>query len=433
MKDIKVSVIIPIYNAEKYLEESLNGVLNQTLKDIEIICVDDGSTDSSLDILEHYAEKDDRILILCQEHSNAGKARNKGLEMAKGKYLSFLDADDIYEPDMLEEVYKQAENNKAELVIFRSNRYNTLTRFYEDSSWTIHEENIPKIDCFSCTEVNDLFNSFSGFPWDKLYNREYVFESGVRFQEQLWINDRAFVEMMLALAKRISIVDRTLIHKRINHNEALSTRYVSNDNWQCWFNALDSIKNNLIEKGKYKELERDYLNLVFVSVIDNLDIYMSSEGFDGLYEYAKLYIKRLLGDDSLIHRMVYQEDIAELIERLLLVRGNEYKWKRSIDIKKDEYLFPFDMVPRGAKIVLYGAGTVGRMYFRQIKRTKWCRIVAWVDSNSEGYGDEVVPPENGLREDYELIVIALSNEKGIVEVKQYIDSMGAGNHRIIYR
>ena len=86
---IKVSVILPVYNTEKYLPECLDSIINQSLRDIEIICVDDGSTDSSLQILKEYAEKDKRIVVLEQNNSGAGIARNKGMEVAKGKYLSF--------------------------------------------------------------------------------------------------------------------------------------------------------------------------------------------------------------------------------------------------------------------------------------------------------------------------------------------------------
>ena len=91
----KISVIIPIYNSEKYLEECLDSILNQTLKDIEIICVDDGSTDNSLTILENYAQRDKRIQIFSQQNLHAGIARNHGLEKASGEYVHFMDSDDL--------------------------------------------------------------------------------------------------------------------------------------------------------------------------------------------------------------------------------------------------------------------------------------------------------------------------------------------------
>ena len=95
MNEIKVSVIIPVYNTENYLRECLDSVLAQTLREIEVICVDDGSTDNSLNILKEYQNKDTRIVVLTQENRSAGAARNYGLSIAKGKYLSFLDSDDF--------------------------------------------------------------------------------------------------------------------------------------------------------------------------------------------------------------------------------------------------------------------------------------------------------------------------------------------------
>ena len=104
LEEIKISIIMPVYNAEKYLCEALDSVRNQTLKEIEIICVDDGSTDRSVEILSEYQKKDSRIKVLHQTEPSAGAAlaRNLGLQEARGEYLSFLDADDLFEPDLLE-------------------------------------------------------------------------------------------------------------------------------------------------------------------------------------------------------------------------------------------------------------------------------------------------------------------------------------------
>ena len=113
----KVSVIIPVYNVELYLRICLESVLKQNLKEIEIICVDDGSTDKSLDILLEYAAKDNRITVLKQENLYAGVARNAGLAVARGEYLSFLDSDDFFEPDMHEEMYKKAKEDGSDVVV----------------------------------------------------------------------------------------------------------------------------------------------------------------------------------------------------------------------------------------------------------------------------------------------------------------------------
>ena len=125
---VKVSVILPVYNVEKYLKECLDSILNQTLQEIEVICVDDGSTDRSLEILREYEKKDKRVIVLTQENKGAGAARNKGLAIAKGEYLSFLDSDDFFASGMLEEAYRRCVEKKAQICVYQVLRYNEKTK-----------------------------------------------------------------------------------------------------------------------------------------------------------------------------------------------------------------------------------------------------------------------------------------------------------------
>ena len=125
--NIKVSVIIPVYNVQDYLRECLDSILNQTLKELELICVDDGSTDKSLEILREYEKKDNRVIVLTQHNKGAGAARNKGLEIARGEYLSFLDSDDFFATGMLEESYRKCKKENAEVCVYQVVRYNDVT------------------------------------------------------------------------------------------------------------------------------------------------------------------------------------------------------------------------------------------------------------------------------------------------------------------
>ena len=210
-----VSVIIPVYNVEKYLNQCLDSVLNQTLQDIEVICVNDSSTDGSLAILEEYAKKDERMTVVTQPNSGAGAARNKGLSLAVGKYLSFLDSDDFFEPDMLELAYKKAEEDRADFVVFQSDQYYANKKKFVEVSWTLREKEIPPYTPFSHRQMTDnIFKVFVGWAWDKLYNREFVLRNRLQFQEQRTSNDLLFVFSAVALAKRISIVKKVLAHQR---------------------------------------------------------------------------------------------------------------------------------------------------------------------------------------------------------------------------
>ena len=135
---VKVSVIIPVYNVEPYLKQCMDSVVGQTLKDIEIICVDDGSTDGSLDILREYAAEDNRIQIIEQKNAGAGAARNNGMRHATGKYLSFLDSDDFFEPRMLEKAYDLVEKDQADFVAYKSDQYHTEKKQFVSADWVIH-------------------------------------------------------------------------------------------------------------------------------------------------------------------------------------------------------------------------------------------------------------------------------------------------------
>ena len=143
MKNPKVSVIIPCHNAEKYLIQCLDSVTNQTLKDIEIICVDDGSSDSTPDILRQYAQKDSRVVVLNQENKNVGNARNNGLKIARGEFLSFLDADDFFEAEMLEKMTESADRYHADFVVCHSDQYLMDRQKLSPAPWVIQDICIP--------------------------------------------------------------------------------------------------------------------------------------------------------------------------------------------------------------------------------------------------------------------------------------------------
>ena len=127
MEDIKVSIIVPVYNVARYLGECLDSIINQTLDDIEIICINDGSTDNSLEILEEYAKKDSRIWIFTIENSGLSLARNYGIKHANGKYVGFVDSDDYINETMFEKLYNSCEQNDLDLAICKISLFDDKT------------------------------------------------------------------------------------------------------------------------------------------------------------------------------------------------------------------------------------------------------------------------------------------------------------------
>lgn len=259
MENPVVSVIVPVYNVEPYLPQCLDSIVNQTLKNIEIICVNDSSTDNSLNILNHYAEKDPRIKVVTQPNGGAGAARNRGLSLAAGKYLSFLDSDDFFEPDMLELAYNKAVCDKADFVVFQSDQYYTDRKEFVSVPWTLREKEIPPYTPFNHRQMTDnIFKVFVGWAWDKLYDREFVEKNHLRFQEQRTSNDMLFVFSGVAVAKRISVVKKVLAHQRRDAKDSLSK--TRENSWHCFYDALSALRDRLKSEGLYDELEKDYIN-----------------------------------------------------------------------------------------------------------------------------------------------------------------------------
>ncbi|MBO5289018.1 MAG: glycosyltransferase family 2 protein [Spirochaetales bacterium] len=268
----KISIIIPVYNAEEYLYECLDSLINQTMKNTEIICIDDGSTDNSYEILSEYAAKDNRFIILQQENKGAGAARNKGMEIAKGEFLAFLDADDFFEHDMLEITLNKIEKTQADFVIFNSNQFDDKTKQFVDSDWFVIYDFFPNEETFNYSQISgNIFKSIVGWAWDKLYRTSFVKKHNLKFQEQRTTNDALFVFSALFLASKISLLknDKKLVHHRINNSFSLeNTRSKS---WMCFYNMLIALKERLFKENKFNELEHDFINYALHFSIWNLN------------------------------------------------------------------------------------------------------------------------------------------------------------------
>ncbi len=172
---IKVSVIMPIYNAYDYLRPAVDSVLDQTLKEIELVCIDDGSTDSSLEILKEYQKLDERVRIITENNAGPSIARNKGLARCRGEYVMFLDADDFYEPTLLESLYCIAQEKELDIAVTSYDIYNSRKAKFEPKIHADHEDIFKDGVVTSKNEYPDvIFASVSNYVWNKLFRREFL-------------------------------------------------------------------------------------------------------------------------------------------------------------------------------------------------------------------------------------------------------------------
>ena len=221
----KVSVVIPVYNVEDYLEECLESVINQTLKDIEIICINDGSTDNSLNILEAYAENDNRIKIFSQENSGLSASRNHGKKLSQGEYIYFIDSDDYLELNALEKLYDMAMSLDLDILIFKLINFDDGTHekytsdYYEMSFLKPYEgknfnyENIGEI-------ILDVAVSIPG----KLFKNSLI--SSMKFSEGLIFEDNLFFAEAMLKAKRVSFLDKHFYNRRVRNDSITTTKTI---------------------------------------------------------------------------------------------------------------------------------------------------------------------------------------------------------------
>ena len=254
----KVSVIIPVYNVEGYLRECLDSVVNQTLKEIEIICIDDGSTDSSLSILKEYAQKDSRISVLQQKNLHAGIARNTGIAVARGKYLSFLDGDDFFELRMLEDCYSLIEKEGSEILLYQYWDYNDQTREPEQVRGI--NKNLTNGESITLPTISarkELMTMCNPMPWNKLMCHQFIKDVGVRFQSQLASNDVYFSLSALACSQKITLFYKPYVYYRYSRKGSL--RNSRDKSPFDFYKAYEKLYKLLMKKKLYKTYQETFL------------------------------------------------------------------------------------------------------------------------------------------------------------------------------
>lgn len=323
----KVSVIMPVYNGMANLSGTLNDVLNQSLYDIEVICVDDGSTDGSDKLLEEYALRDARVSIIHQKNQYAGVARNNGLAVAKGKYVVFWDCDDNFEPDALKHMYIQAEKNSAEITVCDADEYSEDTGDYSLPLYLKYQY-LPDNTPFSRQDIGDRIFDFSGnVPWNKMYLRSFIEEHGLQFEATRQFNDMYFVMLAYFHAKRIATVPEVLVHYRIFAGSSL-TDTASKDPLSMYNSYLELQKVIGEELQKDEDLRRGFRNKVLAGFMRMINLQTNYESYDKLLKCVRDGAFKDFGIDEMSEEDYFSKWMYEQAKLMESLTTNEFMaWK----------------------------------------------------------------------------------------------------------
>lgn len=366
-----ISVIVPIFNVGRYLPKCIESICAQTYLNLEIILVDDGSTDGCYGICENYKEMDSRIVVIHKENGGLVNARKTGINNAHGEYIAYVDGDDWIEPDMYERMHQKMVEQAVDVVM--CGRYEDTGEVSKEVFHGLPEGRYNKQalreTVYPRLIVNDAFFEWGIFPgvWDKLFKRELVEHFQMVVDERIVMGeDAACVYPCMLKTDSIYIIHDCLYHYR----------------------QSDS---SMVKQIKNYEVERNQFHILYQTVNNSLKKYLH------IYDLRQQWKKYVL------FLMVPRADG--------LYRGYE----------KLDYLFPFPKVGKGFRVVLYGAGTYGQRLYRYLKRTEFCDVIAWVDRNYVEFqktGLCVQPPSILSDLEYDAILITNTYAKSRWELYQ---------------
>ena len=279
---------MPIYNAEIYLEESVNSILNQNFEDFELICIDDGSTDNSLAILNEISKKDSRLRVISQKNLGAGAARNKGIKESLGEYICFIDSDDYVIPEYLEIAYDNITSNNSDIVFYKignikNNKkvdlkpYFAFEKIFEDVDFNNYT--------FNCYQIREYVFNFYFAPWTKLYRKELLNRyDDFHFVENLPYEDILFHVKTMLRAEKISFVPERLYYYRIDNEN--SATFDSSTHKEI-YKIIDLVEKFLKENNYYEEFKYEYEFFKTHQILYYLGTHVEEEDF----KIAKTYLK----------------------------------------------------------------------------------------------------------------------------------------------
>lgn len=381
---MRISVIIPIYNGETYIKRCLDSILQQTLKEIEIICVDDGSTDSTYEILREYQKKDDRIIILRQDNQGAHVAKKRGIEAANSEYITFVDSDDWIEPFLLENMLiKIAGTDMVSCCYYVETVGGYEIKRGDDFEHGVIENvktNVPFLSRAIYDRDKHMLRPFSYILCNKLFRREILVEAVNRISSVLRVSEDALLlYRYLFLCKDITISDIAGYHYCYNGSSVTRKLY---SGWLRDMGAFYVEMEQMIKEEGIHILSEQLQHWTTLNACHGLN--------NQMWENDAIWIPQYIADLS--------------------------------DVKNK-------------KVVLYGAGRAGMDIYRQMRHFNY-DVVAWLDwcyKDFECTEYKVMPPESIKEISYDIVYVAVASSNVAENIKQYLLGMGVELERIYWQ
>lgn len=396
----KVSIIVPVYNVEKYLEKCLNSAMNQTLQDIEIICINDGSTDCSFQIIENMAKKDARIRVVDKDNTGYGHTMNIGLDLAKGKYIVFLESDDYILPDMCEILYEKCEEYNLEIIKtdffeFKMRENNVYSRYQRVSDHNnYHQVLSPK----SCSNL--FFTTMN--TWTCMYKKEYIDKYGIRHNETPGASyqDNGFWFQTLMYCERMYLLDQAFyMYRQDNPGSSIYSKGKVRAFSDEYAFIRDKINEYGGEKGNFLKI------CAFFNINHNL---ISLKRVNKIYteELIQLILKDF---DEYRRRKIWNVKNlpVDFIKKVMACWVQPEELKEKIWIYLDKNVFRNRILDSCNSLILYGAGVYAGRVLSMLEECKiWNKDIYCGISSVPEPGQKI----NGIR------------VRGIQELLQCIDS-----------
>jgi glycosyltransferase involved in cell wall biosynthesis len=384
-RDKLVSVIVPAYNLEKYIARCIDSILHQTYQNIELVIVNDGSTDQTYAICKQYEEQDHRIRLLSQDNQGAASARRNGIRNAQGEYICFVDGDDYIDTDMIAGLYGHI--HEADMVtsgihvVYGDDRDFDRTDSFEEGLYSSESE-MRHLLTNMIVYDNRFQDGFLPFVMNKMYKKAILEQAAEEIDPRVTYGE-----------------DRDLLFRYILRCKSI---YVTHESWYYYWQR----------EGSAVHLRQDH----FLSNLNYL--------YDSLYD---AFSKEALSE-SLIHQLQ-----MFMLSRLYDVPV----WmKFAPDVRNIRYFLPMEYFKEKKKIILYGAGAVGLDYYRQLRNRPDCELVLWLDKNWENCANQFLPVRSVSEIDaavYDHIVIAIKKPEVAAHVAEELVGRGVDKGKIIYK